>query len=84
MKYYNINVSVMEVACGEHGDYMEKLVAAVDAGDCNIYNIKTPEATPAITKDVIKGFSLQRTSPQVPTQSTPGIILLILCIDSSF
>ncbi|KAJ8936937.1 hypothetical protein NQ314_012118 [Rhamnusium bicolor] len=29
---------VMEVACGEHGDYVQKLVVAVNAGRCNKFS----------------------------------------------
>lgn len=33
----------MEVACGEHGDYVQKLVVAVNSGRCNNYILNTPE-----------------------------------------
>lgn len=46
----------MEVACGEHGDYVQKLVVAVNAGRCNTALSKALEATgqKLIANDIAK------------------------------
>lgn len=46
----------MEVACGEHGDYLQKLVVAVNMGKCDSYNQKTPDSNiiTTITNDIAK------------------------------
>lgn len=46
----------MEVACGEHGDFLQKLVLAVNTGKCDSYEQKTPEANivATITNDITK------------------------------
>lgn len=57
--YHNPADYVMEVACGEHGDYVQKLVVAVNAGVCNntlpqlTANYKE-ETGRIITNDIIK------------------------------
>lgn len=45
---------VMEVACGEHGDYVQKLVAAVDAGKCNNYLNYPDTKGRTISNDIAK------------------------------
>lgn len=57
----------MEVACGEHGDYVQKLVVAVNNGKCNNYNkfAKSPGTNGApISNDIAKETS---TSPSQDT-----------------
>lgn len=57
----------MEVACGEHGDYVQKLVVAVNAGRCN--SIKKEEAV--ISNDISKESTQLKiaTSPNETTSS---------------
>lgn len=61
----------MEVACGEHGDYVQKLVIAVNAGRCNNY-VKRVEAEAIISNDIAKESTpIKITSPQsVPSNGT--------------
>lgn len=58
----------MEVACGEHGDYVQKLVQAVNAGKCNnileqMTNVKT------ISNDIVK-----ETKPLNPNSSAEAAL----------
>lgn len=44
----------MEVACGEHGDYVQKLVVAVNAGRCNNFIQKSDQRGKIISNDIAK------------------------------
>lgn len=45
----------MEVACGEHGECVEKLVTAVNNGKCNNYqHHQAAFATPMVSNDIAK------------------------------
>ncbi|XP_068906280.1 ATP-binding cassette sub-family G member 4 isoform X2 [Tenebrio molitor] len=52
--YHNPADYVMEVACGEHGDYVQKLVVAVNAGRCNNFAQKSDLHGKIISNDIAK------------------------------
>ena len=80
----------MEVACGEHGDYVQKLVIAVNAGRCEKYVHKTPEpnngngiSNVTDTKDIA---TLTKTSKLIPTPNgvhSPNATCTTSLLDSS-
>ncbi|KAK4886489.1 hypothetical protein RN001_002760 [Aquatica leii] len=54
--YHNPADYVLEVACGEHGDYLQKLITAVNTGKCDSYQ-RTPDngvIATTITNDIAK------------------------------
>lgn len=56
----------MEVACGEHGDYVQKLVIAVNAGRCN--SGKKEEAV--ISNDIAKESTPMKITTSSPNETT--------------
>lgn len=61
----------MEVACGEHGDYVEKLVVAVNSGKCNNWNkfAKSPATNngpTSISNDISKAGATTPATDVVP------------------
>lgn len=82
----------MEVACGEHGDYVEKLVVAVNAGQCAKFSL--PEnngTTKVIANDIAKetepikpvtGETTTMPNGSVKTPTTPATCTTSL-LDSS-
>lgn len=79
----------MEVACGEHGDYIQKLVVAVNAGRCNKFTI--PENyVKIISNDIEKNTAPEKATLEplavpngsVKTPTTPATCTTSL-LDSS-
>lgn len=60
----------MEVACGEHGDYVQKLVVAVNSGRCNKFS--TPDHAP--TKKIISNDIAKETTPMKPVGVPNGSV----------
>lgn len=54
----------MEVACGEHGECVHKLVMAVNNGKCNNYQAAIAAAAQAVSNDIAKESPQGQTKPE--------------------
>lgn len=65
----------MEVACGEHGDYVQKLVVAVNAGRCNSVSGAAKKEEAVISNDIAKQSTPMKiaTTPNELASATNGV-----------
>ncbi|XP_019869603.1 ATP-binding cassette sub-family G member 4 [Aethina tumida] len=76
--YHNPADYVIEVACGEHGDWVQKLVVAVNAGRCNSF-VNDKKEPKMIANDISKETSTVKTDEPItnsiskPYSGTPAV-----------
>lgn len=74
---------VMEVACGEHGDYVQKLVIAVNAGQCNRFIMQGHnDGNKMISNDLFKTTTPAADSLVVPNGSVKTPVTPATCTTS--